>query len=1234
MTIDMEDNAEPMEGSAPIGGRFVIESLAGTGGMGAVYRARDRVTGGLVALKVIAEQGSDRRFEQEARVLAQLDHPAVVGYVAHGSVRERAYIAMEWLDGEDLRARLAREPLSLADTLLVARRVAEALAAAHARGIVHRDVKPANLFLVDGAPSRLKVVDFGIARTRGGGAFDTTAVPITRTGLVIGSVGYMSPEQARGAKDVDARADVFALGCVLFECITGQPAFAGVNAVAVLAKVLLEEAPRTRHLAPSVPPAIDELVARMLAKDPDARPRDAATVLRALEASETSRSSGSGVGDREQRMVTIVLARGVAAGAAPVAGAIPLAADAFLVEFRGHDPTTAAAACALSLAREHAGASLAIATGRVGDAHAGAYGPIIDRVATLAPRPRGIPIDDVSAALLGDRFEIEDGALLGPARSETAPRTLLGKRTPYVGRDKELALLEATFRECLGEPVARSVVVTAAAGGGKSRLAHELLARVRGEATVLVARGDPVGAGSALGLARRLVQSAAGVRDDDAAEVQHATLRAYLDRFFADEVLDHTAEMLGELVGAPAPSPSPQLRGARDDARALGIWIAKSFAEWIAAAVEAGPIVCVIEDLHWGDGASVAYLDEALRANEARPLMVLALARPEVHDLFPGLWSRCAVQEVKLSALTKRAAERLIRAVLPDLDDAGVAHIVERSGGNAFHLEELIRHVAERGWGSLPETVLALAEARIARLDPDARRFLRVASVFGETFSEPGVTALLDGEAAAGDALQRLVVEELVVPAPSRGLAREHRFRHGLLRDATYAMLADDDRTALHGRAGAWLEEAGEKDALVLAEHFDRAGDRARAAPCFLDAAQRAVESWNIGAARALSERGVHCGATGELLGRLRLVQAIVDAGSGAHASAARAAKEAYALVPPRSSHSYAAAAHALSSGAYVGDNEAAPEIIQMLLTTDPDVQLTGFYGFAISLAVEILDSVGQLEAAERLVEHAERAAASDASRAFRVFVRYARVAMMLRRDADLGVMIESAKEARRELETIPDRIAIGLFDYGTAVLFGEAGDSRRARSLFFKLQRDIGEAPLFSAWCAIQLGWLDVFEERYDDAIAQARRAFALDPHHAHALAAYAHLEKGDRSEAERLAARALEGIDDKLVTPFVVALAYAAASRVALAAGRLDDALRLVVRAEATSFGAPPMTRSFVARTSIDVARARGEDARERIDAFVARIARHERSLPEELRAGYRRHDDHRHVLELAQR
>ncbi|MDB4981388.1 MAG: Adenylate cyclase [Myxococcales bacterium] len=262
-----------------VAGRFELQHLAGSGGMGAVYRARDLLDGQTVAVKILTgrELREAERFDLEAAILADLTHPAIVRYIAHGVEGSDHFIAMEWLEGEDLSTRLDRQPLAVADTVALARRAAEALAYAHKRGIVHRDIKPENLYLPGRSIVRLKVLDFGIARlTRGGRR-------LTLTGSVIGTPGYMAPELVRGERDIKPRADVFSLGCVVFQCLTGRAVFEAEEATALLAKILLQDAPRVREFAPGIPAELDEVVARMLAKDPNKRLPDANAVIEALD---------------------------------------------------------------------------------------------------------------------------------------------------------------------------------------------------------------------------------------------------------------------------------------------------------------------------------------------------------------------------------------------------------------------------------------------------------------------------------------------------------------------------------------------------------------------------------------------------------------------------------------------------------------------------------------------------------------------------------------------------------------------------------------------------------------------------------------------------------------------------------------------------------------------------------------------------------------------------------------
>jgi serine/threonine protein kinase len=245
-----------------IGGRFEIMALAGRGGMSRVYRAKDLETGAVVALKVLADQEYALHLTRECTVLASVDHPAIVGHVAHDDATPSTWLAMQWLDGESLNTRLKRGLLSVAEALAVAVRIAAALEHMHARGFVHRDVKPGNVFLAGNAVEGATLIDFGLARAPGA---DTSEV-----GLLIGTPGYMAPEQILG-EPLGLAADVFALGCLTFRVLHGAP-FAGKGTTAVLTHVLYEDAPRLAEVAPQVPGPVAELVDRMLLKAPADRP--------------------------------------------------------------------------------------------------------------------------------------------------------------------------------------------------------------------------------------------------------------------------------------------------------------------------------------------------------------------------------------------------------------------------------------------------------------------------------------------------------------------------------------------------------------------------------------------------------------------------------------------------------------------------------------------------------------------------------------------------------------------------------------------------------------------------------------------------------------------------------------------------------------------------------------------------------------------------------------------------
>ncbi|UQA59455.1 serine/threonine-protein kinase [Polyangium aurulentum] len=963
--------------------RFEIEELAGSGGMGKVFRARDRATDQRVALKVLwphVHADQVERFAREARLLEGLHHPGIVGHVAHGVTDEDApWLALEWLEGETLGQKLRRDGLDVQESVAVARHIATALGAAHAQGIVHRDLKPANIFLVGGDIEKVRLLDFGIARVTGGEA-------LTVTGYIIGTPAYMAPEQARGSKKIDARADVFALGCVLFHCLTGRPPFAAAEPHAALLKVLLEEAPRASTLREGIPEPLDLLLTRMLAKAPKDRPRDAlavATELASLEitgetdAAPTSVRPASLTG-KERRVVSLILtklpspvaalAEGDSAFATTQSGSLEAtalsvspedrarAASAVVARFGGRldalsdgtlvvsllstgaatDQAARAARCALSMREVLMGAPMALVAGAEVSSEGLPMGEVIERGVRLLGKGAGegaqpVRLDDVIAGLLDVRFDIDgdaDGLFLRGERDVHEPlRTLLGRPTPCVGREGELAILQTLFEECVDEPLSRAVVVTAPAGVGKSRLRHELLQKLGSGAAppcVWMSQGDPISAGSPFAMIGQMLRSQAGLRGSEPAEVQRQRMRARLGRHLAGRELERAAEFLGPLAGVPdAGEGSVELAAARRDPLLMGDQIRAAWGELFKAETRARAAILVLDDLHWGDLPTVNLIDALLSDLPDRAIFVLALGRPELSEVFPGLWGGRTAQEIRLKELSKKGAERLVRGVLGEgVSEKTVVRLVDRASGNAFYLEELIRAAADGREGDLPETVLAMVQARLSSIDPEARRLLRAASVFGQSFFRGGCGALM-GDLAPGliePLLVDLVRRELVTRRGEGKLGgqEEYAFRHALVREAAYASLTDADRALGHRLAGAWLEAAGERDALVLAEHYERGGEQGRAAAWYRRAAEQAIEGNDFRAAIARADKGL-AGAAGEELGLLRLRQAEAHKWLGEAAWAERRAAEAMSALPVGSGAWYEAAATAASMRVRLG---------------------------------------------------------------------------------------------------------------------------------------------------------------------------------------------------------------------------------------------------------------------------------------------------------------------------
>jgi tetratricopeptide (TPR) repeat protein len=687
---------------------------------------------------------------------------------------------------------------------------------------------------------------------------------------------------------------------------------------------------------------------------------------------------------------------------------------------------------------------------------------------------------------------------------------------------------------------------------------------------VLLARGDPMHSGSPLILLRQLLRQAAGLDDVPEAD-RHEHLARHLARRLAPADLERAAEFLGDLAGAPPPAPGALLTTARRDPTLLGEQQRRALLAWLRAETAARPVVLVLEDLHWGDLPSIKLVDAALSALADRPLYVLGIGRPEVHDLFPGLFSARAVQEIRLGPLTRKASESLVRQALGQgADRATIDTLVERAAGHAYALEELIRAVAEGRSGALPETLLAMTQARLDTLGSEERRLLRAASIFGERFTGQGLAALLGSEEHSAEVELRLadLVERELLACDLQGSARVCTFRHSLLREGAYATLTPEDRTLGHLLAAEWLERTRERDALLVAQHFELGGQPARAAPWHLQAAQQALAANDFRAAIERAERGVRSGASGETLGALHLVSGRSHMAFADVVQAEAACHQALELLPRGSHRWYQAASVAIASELLHG---VVPVMILEMARFEPEGPITTDEGEMTAWSLLVLWALGLADPLQRFVARLERRAhllaPGDPAAAWLDFARAIRAHMI---DDDAPTALRHLAAACAAFERVEDLRSQALAQWVTSYVLYGLQDARACERVARQALATAERLGLHFIKGATRrnLGWALAARGDVAAGCAELRAALAADisPSNrwgsggAHAQLAEALLHAGQLDEAEREAQQALE----LAMIPGSQVRAWLLLGEVQLRTGRPHEALATARKAE----------------------------------------------------------------------
>jgi tetratricopeptide (TPR) repeat protein len=1195
--------------------RFRVEQFSASGGMGVVFRAVDTIDGAAVALKVLVENAaaSRRRFDREVRLTAAIRHPGLPPVRAEGLTDDGVrFVAMDWIDGPTLASVLDARCLTEEEALALVERLAGVLAALHARGVVHRDVKPRNVVLRGGRTDDAVLLDLGIALS------DDDPERLTAPDAILGTPGYMAPEQVRGGR-LGPPTDVYALGALLHRALRGRVPFDGQRTLALLASVLFDPAPRLE----GVSPGLAALAAAMLAKEPSARPADGGVLLdavRRLRSGQPLSLALPVVTETELRWVSVVLVgrteqptRLLVGVVAQHDGVANLFVDGSMLGVfssgTAADRANAAAACALSLARQVPDATLIVASGTASSRER-SPSAVRERASELASRVgAGTWVDPATARLLDERYTIVGERLVAGPAGATSVRHVVEGATPFVGRAEILRALGAAWASaCVGRGAAWWV--QGEPGMGKSRLRAELvrsLATEHDTPRIAFARGRASQATSPLAVVGGLLRSLAGLEADVSEARVAEVLGARVPTSLEGDARLHAIELLQEAMGVPVAAPrSAALRVGLRDPRLRSELLRRAVVDLFARSAHEAPLLVLVDDAHAADAASIEVLDEMAEHPGAR-LLVVAFARTGA----TGAATRWDARTI--DPLDTDAALTLLRHLVGDVDDA--VALAQSAGGNPFLLEEIARAWLDGRAPVVGASLAAVVESRVGGLAPAERRLLRAASVIGTPFGADALAMLLGQDAASVlVTLRALEREGLVVRAP-HDAAGAYAFRHELLQRGAYALVPADEAAHAHASLAAWLEAHGPTRPAELAYHYERAGDATAAARWAVTGAYASLDAGDPHAAVALAERALALGAAHAVRGRAHVALALAHAWLGKNDDAAEAAAAALSLLDRDEPEWGGAIQQAALAAHRLGDVATLvrrAEELREALAVDPRVAgAGGAVAFYLALSGRTAEARALVEAVER--HAAERDPVTEA----RLLETRASIDDLA---PDAVVRMELAARdacARSGSRRLVAAVSVNLAS--VLVLAGDYAEARRRAEEALEIARPLRLAHTIAA--ALQnaslaaLGLGDA-SRAFDLALESAELFVQQGDARRHAFsvtyAAMAELDRGEALAASTLAetARAIGG-EIPSVRPLVLAvcsLALGACGDREAATGAARDAEAALVALGRTAAHQKEEGASWVALATAEALVGAGElaAAGARIDRRLAEVER----------------------------